>query len=445
MDSDPTSALAGNASLQHSEPDDVIKNQVFYRALGWMQRVLVLTWALLAVLIVIVLYPTLATDSLPMKVLIGTTFTFWGVSSLPVVLISELRESLWLYIAGTSASALVVALSHFLAPDAGIIFFALFPLIWMSTNSLRRGTLASVAVVLAALAGASAVVGFPPDLTTIAALTSSGVVSVIIGFWMNWVFHTTEKHWLVAQQLREAQAHLELLSHDRGVLEERERVAAEIHDTVAQGFLSIVTMARLAQRCRTEDPKETRRLLELIESAAQHNLEEARQLVSAGTPPDLDTNLVEALERLAKRTEAESHLQVEVHTTDTSSAQLPIGSNVAVAVLRCAQEALTNAVRHACSDRVAIELSIDTSYVTLKVEDDGIGFDSNERFGIGLSTMNRRITNLDGQFAVATTDTGSGTLLSVKIPRVTAGASPFTSREHTEQRPKAHSKIVDQK
>lgn len=424
-----TSTPTTTSSTPSTSSTSSTQDRVFYKALGWMQRVLALTWILLAALIVIALYPAYMAAATPMKILIGAIYVLWITTSLPVVVISELRESLWLYLAGTATSSIVVGLSHYLVPDAGIIFFALFPLLWMSTSSLSRGTFASVAVVIGALVGISADTGFPPDIRTIATLASSGLVSVIIGFWMNWVFHTTETHWVLAQQLKEAQADLELLSHDRGVIEERERVAAEIHDTVAQGFLSIVTMARLAQRSNRQDSAETARLLDLIESAAQHNLEEARQLVSAGTPPDLDSDLVEALGRLAKRTEAESALTVQLSTRDISELAHPIASNIAVVVLRCAQEALTNAQRHSQADLVEIELCVSDEHVTLSVADNGIGFVPGQTYGIGLSMMNRRVTTTGGELDISSRPHG-GTLLTAKIARTTpatAKTSPKTS------------------
>lgn len=434
-----------NRRTYHNQADEVKrrspvsaeeeKNQVFYRALGWMQRVLVLTWILLATLIVIAIYPAFLTAGTPLRLLTTAIYALWVITSLPVVLFTDLRDSLWLYLAATTASAAVITLSHYLVPDAGIIFFALFPLIWMSTNSLRRGTLASIAVVVAALLGISADTGFPPDITTTTTVASSGLVSIIIGFWMNWVFNTAETHWVLAQQLKEAQADLELLSHDRGVIEERERFATEIHDTVAQGFLSIVTMSRLAQRSNHEDKQETTRLLKLIESAAQHNLEEARQLVHAGAPPDLESDLVEALHRLSERTESETALTVELSTSDTSRTSDPIASNIAVVVLRCAQEALTNAQRHSQADRVEIDLIIAERSLTLRVADNGIGFDSDAAFGIGLSMMKRRVDNIGGELEI-TSEIDAGTSLVVKIGRpVPSGPTAPTGRVLSRARP----------
>lgn len=205
----------------------------------------------------------------------------------------------------------------------------------------------------------------------------------------------------------------------RGVLEERERLAREIHDTLAQGFASINLLlgaagSRLAPQAGTDD--NVAAAAELVDRArdmAVANLAEARRFVQALAPsPMAQTALVETL----RRTVAE--LGPAEFTVDGIPRE--IGPEHEVALLRITREALTNAHRYARADRIAVTLSWLEDAVALDVVDNGVGFDTSQRErGFGLRSMRSRAGELSGQLEVESSP-GHGTAVSVSLPLVGA-------------------------
>ncbi|MBK3587502.1 winged helix-turn-helix domain-containing protein, partial [Streptomyces sp. MBT57] len=199
---------------------------------------------------------------------------------------------------------------------------------------------------------------------------------------------------------------------------ERERLAREIHDTLAQGLSSIQLLLRAAERTLPDQAPATAHVRAARE-AAQANLAEARSFVRALTPPDLEHgSLAAALERLCARTTAPG-LTVRFAVSGTP-VELP--TPYEVALLRTAQSALANTVRHAGAGRAEITLSFMDTSVALDVVDDGRGFDPSgapvdERGdgGFGLPAMRSRAATLGGTLSVESAP-GQGTALAVTLP-----------------------------
>lgn len=149
------------------------------------------------------------------------------------------------------------------------------------------------------------------------------------------------------------------LSAAHGALAERERLAREIHDTLAQGFTSLLMLVQAVEAELDSDLPQARRHLALMDETARRNLAEARALVAGGAPADLaGASLPDALARLAARHEAPLDVTGPVRT-------LPAG--IEVVTLRSCQEALTNARRHTGSSaavHVALAYTDDTVTVT---------------------------------------------------------------------------------
>lgn len=182
------------------------------------------------------------------------------------------------------------------------------------------------------------------------------------------------------------------LLHEAGVLEERQRLAREIHDTLAQGFSSINLLLELGETDRAA-------------SVARENLAEARRFVRDLTP--IRGTLVEALHRLCPHVEVDGE-------------PYPLTVQTEVALLRVAQGAVANAAEHASASRVAITLSYLGDAVTLDVVDDGRGFDPSavvavEGRGYGLASIRGRIAELGGTVFVESAP-GEGTAVAVTVP-----------------------------
>ena len=160
------------------------------------------------------------------------------------------------------------------------------------------------------------------------------------------------------------------------MLDERQRMAREIHDTLAQGLTGIVTQLQAAERATERspaDPAGLRRHLAAATRLARDSLTEARRSVDALRPEPLEgCRLSEALVGVAERWSALNVIPVRVTTT---GAARPIDPEAEFALLRAAQEALANVARHAHATRVGLTLSYMENVVALDVRDDGVGFD----------------------------------------------------------------------
>lgn len=215
--------------------------------------------------------------------------------------------------------------------------------------------------------------------------------------------------------LRSTREELASSERSRGVLEERTRLAGEIHDTLAQGFTSIVLLARAGHRTGV-DSAET---LQSIEATAQENLDTARRLVASSRPDELaEASLPDALRR---------HLEASLPDDIAGEFEL-LGSPVSLpgsietVLLRAAQEGIRNSCTHAEPNQVQVALSYLDDAVTLTVRDDGIGFGDGSVHdrgtitgGQGLATLERRVESLSGSLSVDSAN-GAGSTLTVRIP-----------------------------
>ncbi len=301
------------------------------------------------------------------------------------------------------------------APSLDFLLFIAFPQTWFLTDSRREGALWTVAVALAGLAGMT--LGHGPDVATVD-IAVSMLVSVgftcALGFWISQVVAQSEERAALIEALEDTRAELVAAHHEAGVTAERTRLAADIHDTLAQGFTGIVLLAQTAAASAQDAP--TRRQLELIEEAARAGLAEARTLVAAMTPVGLEgaTTLGEALRRVAGRVSRESGVEVTVVTDGAE--ELPRAQQVVL--LRAAQEALGNVRKHAGARSAQVVLATADGTASLEVVDDGVGISASdvaEPQGYGLAGMRRRVEEAGGVFEVAGSP-GGGTRLRIAVP-----------------------------
>ncbi|PWK91308.1 signal transduction histidine kinase [Lentzea atacamensis] len=204
--------------------------------------------------------------------------------------------------------------------------------------------------------------------------------------------------WAVSRIAQQNQQRGELLQRIEALTLEAERArwAAEIHDTLAQGFTSIITLLQGAQ------PN-----VELALQTARENLREARALVASNAPSPLDgSSLEDALRRLVSGAALPSSFRVI-----GDAAGLP--TSVEVVLLRTVQEALNNVARHSGASRVDVVLRFDEDCVSLEVRDDGRGFgDAPE--GFGLRGMRARLEQVGGTLSLSS-DEGASVLVEVPL------------------------------
>ena len=204
-----------------------------------------------------------------------------------------------------------------------------------------------------------------------------------------------------------------------GVLDERARMAREIHDTLAQGLTGIVTQLQAAEHA-ADDPAAWRRHHAAATALARESLTEARRSVNELRPEPLETGrLADAITDVAARWSARHSIPAQVTVTGEAHTMRP---EAEVALLRIAQEALTNVAKHApTATRVGLTLSYMDQQVALDVRDDGRGFDPTARVerdgGFGLVAMRQRIEALSGTLQIES-EVGGGTGISACLPSV---------------------------
>lgn len=210
--------------------------------------------------------------------------------------------------------------------------------------------------------------------------------------------------------------------HEAGVLAERERLAREIHDTVAQGLSSILLLLHAVERADEHHPAIEH--VRLARETAARNLAETRRIIAALAPAALgEHGLEDALRRLAAATQRAGELTVTVAVSgDPVATPMPIET----ALVRIAQASLANVAQHAQASRVALTLSYMDDSVSLDVVDDGRGFDvaalpaSSSSFG--LRGVRSRVRELGGSVSIESSP-GSGTAVAVSLPLQTAKAA----------------------
>lgn len=205
--------------------------------------------------------------------------------------------------------------------------------------------------------------------------------------------------------------HAQLLAQAReaGVLDERQRMAREIHDTLAQGLTGIITQLEAA----AQNPAEWQRYASTAEGLARESLSEARRSVHAVRPEALENaRLPEAIADVVRRWSEINSVPAAVITTGTPH---PLHPDVEVTLLRTAQEALANVARHANASRVGLTLSYMEDQISLDVRDDGAGFAEANGSGFGLTAMRQRVEGLDGRLEIES-EPGRGTAISAAIP-----------------------------
>lgn len=199
---------------------------------------------------------------------------------------------------------------------------------------------------------------------------------------------------------------------------ERARIGRELHDSIAQQ-LAALTYQMTAMETDCENPMVAARLRALRVQTGQV-LDEVDMLSHTVHPRVLnDLGLLAGLRHLARTVGGASH-QIEVLVTSGSESDFRgLGMETGAVLYRVAQEALQNALRHAKASRIRIIIGAEDSDVTMRVEDDGVGFELGEaqarRPGMGLFTMRERVGLVRGECVVDTAP-GKGTTVRVRIP-----------------------------
>lgn len=247
----------------------------------------------------------------------------------------------------------------------------------------------------------------------------AGVCGSLMALWLSAIIRQTSQQHELIEELRRTQAELAASEHSAGVLAERQRLAREIHDTLAQGFISVVTHLEAADQALDGDLSTVRRHIGQATATARESLGQARRVVQDLRPEILEaSSLPHAIAREADKWSERTGVASAVTTT---GAALPLPPEAEVTLLRAVQESLANVHRHARASHVSITLSYMPDRVLLDVQDDGQGFDPETHVqlddgGFGLTAMRQRAEALAGAVYVESSP-GQGTTIVVEIPR----------------------------
>ncbi|MDQ3842162.1 MAG: GAF domain-containing sensor histidine kinase, partial [Actinomycetota bacterium] len=220
----------------------------------------------------------------------------------------------------------------------------------------------------------------------------------------------------VADQTAVAVDNARLFAEARGkaALEERQRLARELHDSVSQALYGIALGAKTARTLLKRDPNQAAEPLDYVLSLSEAGLAEMRALIFELRPEFLvKEGLVAALEKQAAALKARHEIQIEATLCDEPKAS----PEAKETVYRIAQEALHNTVKHARASHVALKVECDPGRITLEVCDDGVGFEAGGDFPghLGLRSMRERASHLGGTLEVETAP-GRGTRIQARIP-----------------------------
>ena len=200
---------------------------------------------------------------------------------------------------------------------------------------------------------------------------------------------------------------------EAAIFEERNRIAGEIHDILAQDFVGILLQLEAAREVNGSNPEQVAKYIQLAEAVARSGLAEARRSVWALCPPELDAEgLVGAVQSFLSRVTVGNPTAIGF---SLRGEPYPLANDTALGLLRICQEAVVNALRHAQASKIRVQITYQPTGVDLSVHDNGRGFDPKAQVsgkGFGLISMRERAERIGAQIEISG-EPGQGTLLTV--------------------------------
>lgn len=237
------------------------------------------------------------------------------------------------------------------------------------------------------------------------------IISTIIGAFITSIIKQSADRQRLIDDLTQSRANLMKVEREAGRLTERQRIARDIHDSLAQHFTSIIMHLTATKHSNLETVQSA---IQQAENAAREGLNEIRRIVWDMQPEQFEkASLVEAVEELVARWSAENNIQVKMKVTGTAH-NLPPSAETAL--LRISQEAMHNIKKHAQAKHVNITFSFMEDIFVMDIADDGLGFEPSKiKNGFGMKTMRERAEELGGTLTIES-EQGTGTAIAVSIP-----------------------------
>lgn len=299
------------------------------------------------------------------------------------------------------------------------MLFSLYPHLSIALP-MRESVMVTIVITLMLLV----LEGASPDYFPFSAASTlfGAMMSLVMKVFIDDLIRQNIERRQLIEKLEATRGELAAAERQAGILEERQRLAREIHDTLAQGFTSIVIHLEAADAQLPAQLITVRHYLDQARRTARDSLGEARRLVWALQPEQLEHNsLSEALCRLTDRWADETRIATCTKVTGQPRSLRP---EVEVTLLRAVQEGLTNICKHACATHVTLTLSYMDDLITLDIQDNGIGFDPDHiplrgddrsSGGFGLKAMRIRVEQLKGILLIESMPS-EGTTLAISLP-----------------------------
>ena len=335
----------------------------------------------------------------------SSLFPWLGFEALLLLLVSAWL--LWRGNVGAAAGLLIVSLSH----------VAAFVMAEYDASSAAPALLLPTIIICGLVIGGYFLAGWTAVCAALLLGMSTRTADTdwpAITFWSAAYAATAYLIWLFSSHLEALLAAVRRAEEERrdAVVEERTRLAREIHDTLAQGFTGIVVQINAAEQITAEKNPEIWSHLERARALARRSLEEARRSILAlRSSTSEKPNLLGAIEATARQLLVDGSVRLE---TAREGEAFPLSSEVESELLRVGQEAVTNAIRHSGASRIEVLLEYLPHCVTLRVSDNGVGLRPNTR-GLGIQGMEERMRHLNAELRI-TGQEGLGTRVVAAVP-----------------------------
>jgi signal transduction histidine kinase len=321
-----------------------------------------------------------------------------------------------IYLSGASGLWFALASRY---PDFNLVLASLPPQVF---SYVRLRWAIPIGIVLTGMATylqASNIEGLLPGFGNewVGAFLIVSVAAILFAFYLNGIMTQSADRRELIEQLEATRAELAAAERREGILQERARLAREIHDTLAQGFISIITHLEASEQNLSENMAQSRHHLTQAKEMARCGVSQARRVVQDLRPEVLEKSpLPEAIKRVVQGWTQQSGIQAQTTITGTHNHLHPEAETT---LIRAVQEALANVQKHAQASSVQVTLSYMDDVLMLDVQDNGIGLENapppSNGGGYGLTAMRQRISQVGGSLTVES-EPGEGTTVVVQLP-----------------------------
>ena len=304
-------------------------------------------------------------------------------------------------------------------PDFNLVLASLLPQVFSYVRLRWAVPIGIVVIGMAAYLQAPNIEGWIPGFGSawLGGFLIVSAAAVIFAYYLNGIMTQSADRRELIEQLEATRAELAAAERREGILQERARLAREIHDTLAQGFIGIITHLEASEQNLPENVAQSRRHLTQAKEMARRGVSQARRVVQDLRPEVLEEwPLPEAVKRVVQGWTQQSGIQAQTIITGTHSHLHPEAETT---LIRAVQEALTNVQKHAQASSAQVTLSYMGDVLILDVQDNGIGLENapppSQGGGYGLTAMRQRVSQVGGSLSVES-EPGEGTTVVIQLP-----------------------------